>query len=329
MNTTKKLFFSAIALSMVFISCRGQRSSRPPVHLNHNMDQQRRYELQEPNEFFEDNRTLRQPVEGTISRGNLRHDQALYQGINEDSSFVEEIPLDVTRSFLYRGQEQYEIFCTPCHGITGDGQGIIMTGGYGYVPAPSFHQDRLRNVSDGYIYSAIAEGIRNMPSYAHQIQVEDRWAIVAYVRALQRSQYVPEEEMKQFDVDIAALKEKRESQLAEEQAQQAEQESGGGGVSVEAGKQLAQQNACMTCHSTDGSQTTGPTWQNLFGNEVELEDGSTVVADEEYLTESIVNPQANIHAGFPPVMPPYDYLSESEVQSLVEYIKTFSEASSE
>jgi mono/diheme cytochrome c family protein len=112
------------------------------------------------------------------------------QGINEDSSFVEEIPVDVTKSFLYRGQKQYNTYCSVCHGRTGDGQGIIMTGGYGYVPAPSYHEQRLREVTDGYLYSTIANGIRTMPSYAHQVKVEDRWAIVAYIRALQLSQHV-------------------------------------------------------------------------------------------------------------------------------------------
>jgi mono/diheme cytochrome c family protein len=93
---------------------------------------------------------------------------------------------------LARGQERYNIFCTVCHGYSGDGQGIIMVGnagqGYGYTPAPSYHTDGLRARADGYLYDAIANGVRSMPSYGHSISVPDRWAIVAYIRALQRAQ---------------------------------------------------------------------------------------------------------------------------------------------
>ncbi len=75
-----------------------------------------------------------------------------------------------------------------CHGLAGDGQGIIMTGGYGYVPAPTFHSEMVRAQADGYLYNALTYGVRSMPGYGTQIPVEDRWAIVAYIRALQRSQ---------------------------------------------------------------------------------------------------------------------------------------------
>lgn len=332
MKITNYIFFAAIVLPMVLISCRGQQSEQPPVHLNQNMDDQNRFEHQEQNDFFADNRSMRQPVDGTISRGNLREDEALYQGINEDSSFVDDIPVEVSKSFLYRGQDRYEVFCSMCHGLAGDGEGIIMTGGYGYVPAPSLHIDRLRNVNDGYIYSAIANGIRNMPSYAHQIPVEDRWAIVAYVRALQQSQNVPESEVQQqYDVDIASLKEQKENQLAAEQEQQEQQEAAAGeeDISAEAGEKLVQNNGCMACHTTDGTASAGPSWQGLFGHEVELDDGSTVTADEEYIHESIVEPNAKIVDGYQGVMPSYSFLSEADVQSMVEYIKTLSEESSE
>lgn len=327
MKVSKYLFFATIVLPIVLVSCRGQTSEQEPIHPNMNMDQQERFEAQEENEFFDDNRAMRKPVEGTISRGNLKQDEAYYQGINEDSSFVEEIPVDVTKSFIYRGKDRYEIYCTVCHGAAGEGNGIIMENNYGYVPAPSFHLERIRNESDGYIYSAIANGIRNMPSYASQIPVEDRWAIVAYVRALQRSQNVSEEEIQNYDVDIASLQQTyEEQQAAIEAKQEAQSEAGGGGeVSVERGKTISDQNACGTCHSTDGTQLVGPTWQNLYGSERALDDGSTVTADEDYLRESIVDPTAKVVEGFPPSMVPYDYLSDSEINSLVAYIKSLSE----
>ncbi|WP_211359410.1 c-type cytochrome [Fodinibius salinus] len=291
------------------------------------MDQQNRFEQQEENKFFADNRAMRHPVEGTIARGKLKQDKQYYQGINKDSSFVEEIQVDVTKSFIYRGKERYEVFCTPCHGISGDGNGIIMANNYGFVPAPSLHIDRLRNQSDGYIYSVITNGIRNMPAYNHQISVKDRWAIVAYVRALQRSQNVPEEEVREnYDVDIASIKESHKQKLAKAEAKK-ESKSGGGEVSIERGKSIASANACESCHSTDGSRLVGPTWKNLYGNERALENGETVVADEEYLRESIVEPGAKIAKGFPPSMVPYDHLSDSKINSLIAYIKSLSDNS--
>jgi len=318
----------ALALLALFLiaSCRGQQFQQEPVHPNMNMDQQERFEAQERNPYFADNRSMRPPVEGTVARGNLRQNPELYQGINPDSSFVTEIPLEVDRSFLYRGKNRYEIYCTPCHGTLGDGQGIIMTGGYGFVPAPSFHIDRLRNVENGYMYSVIANGIRNMRPYRHQIRVEDRWAIVAYVRALQRSQNVAEEDIQQYEVDLAALQDDFQQAQEEEQArEEAQAAAGGGEVSAERGEELYLSNACQACHSRDGTDGIGPTHLNIMGRTEQLADGSEVVVDEEYLRESIVNPSAKIVAGYDPVMAPYSYLSDDEVQSLIEYMKTISD----
>lgn len=328
MKATKYLLFAAaIALPVVLSSCRGSISKKPPIHPNMNMDQQRRFEPQEENDFFADHRAMRQPVKGTIARGHLRHNKPYYQGINEDSSFVENIPVKVTKSFMYHGQDRFNIYCTPCHGIAGDGKGIVTTGNYGFVPAPSYHQDRLRNVPDGYIYSVISNGIRTMPSYAHQIPVRDRWAIVAYVRALQHSQNVSEDDIKKYDVDLASLKKTYEQKQQSEEARKQEiaDATGGGEVSAERGKQIASDNACATCHSTDGSKMTGPTWKNLFGRKVTLSSGKTITADEDYIKESILNSQAKIVKGYPGVMPNFSYLSDSEVNSLVAYIKSLSD----
>ncbi|MDR8393215.1 c-type cytochrome [Aliifodinibius sp. S!AR15-10] len=316
----------AILIVVLFLgACRGQRFEQEPVHPNMNMDQQERFEAQEQNSFFADNRSMRQPVEGTISRGNLRQDPVFYQGINEDSSFVSEIPVEVDKAFLYRGQNGYEVYCTPCHGKVGDGQGIVMTGQYGFVPAPTFHQERLRNVENGYLYSVIANGIRNMPAYAHQIKVQDRWAIVAYIRALQRSQYVPEEDIQEYDVDLASLQSDFADQQKKEQAQQEAAAAAGGDVSAARGEELYVANGCQACHSRDGSDGIGPTHQGVMGRTEQLADGSSITVDEEYLRESIVNPSAKIVEGYDPVMAPYSYLSDSEIQSLIEYLKTLSD----
>lgn len=322
-----KLSTSRIAIllftSLLLMSCRGQLSEKPPISPQQNMQFQNRFNAQEKNEFFANNMSMRPPVDGTIARGKLRQNPEVYEGRNENGEFVTEIPFEVTQSFLYRGQERYDIFCTPCHGKLGDGQGIIMTGQYGYVPAPSYHRQASYDMPDGQFYSAITEGIRSMPAYNTQIEVEDRWAIVAYIRALQRSQNVPREEIEEYNVDLAELQRKyealreREEALAEAKAEASGQEE----ISAARGEQLYTANACQTCHSLDGSQKVGPSFAGLYGADRQFTDGTTAVADEDYISNSIINPADDIVEGYNNVMPPYNYLSDGEIQSLVEFIK--------
>lgn len=185
-----------IALTVITLaSCRGTESNRPPIHPNLNMDFQERFDPQEANPFFADNRSMRMPVPGTIARGRLRSDAAFYEGRTADGGFIIQTPVPITRELLERGRSRYDIFCTPCHGGAGDGEGLITAGNYGYTPAPTFHGERLRGEPDGYYYDVITYGVRTMPSYAHQIPPADRWAIVAYIRALQRSQYADPEDV--------------------------------------------------------------------------------------------------------------------------------------
>ena len=179
-------------LGVGLVGCRGLPSDDPPIHPNLNMDFQEKFEAQERNPFFADNRAMRPPVPGTVARGMLKDDAPFYYGRTEDGAYVEQLPVPITREFLLRGRERYNVYCAVCHGKAGDGQGIIVTGGYGYTPPPSYHDDRLRQIQDGYLYDVIANGVRNMPGYAQQIPVADRWAIVAFVRALQRSQNAAE-----------------------------------------------------------------------------------------------------------------------------------------
>ena len=182
------------AAVLVFAGCRGMHSDAPPVHPNLNMDFQESFEAQEANPFFADDAAMRPPVPGTVKRTGLRttENAPFYLGRDAGGGFVPAVPMEVNRAVVERGQDRYNIYCAVCHGGTGDGQGVIMAGnggaGYGYTPAPSYHVDRLRVIEDGYLYDVITNGIRSMPSYAHQISVPDRWAIVTYIRALQRSQ---------------------------------------------------------------------------------------------------------------------------------------------
>ena len=288
---------------------------------------QDRFNAQEENEFFANNMAMRPPVEGTVARGKLRQNSALYQGRDENGDFVTEIPFEVTRSFLYRGKERYDIYCTPCHGKIGDGQGIIMTGQYGYVPAPSYHRQASYDMPDGQFYSAITEGIRSMPAYNTQIKVEDRWAIVAYIRALQRSQNVPREELDEYNVDIAQLETEHQAIMERQEALTEERSAAAGEeeISVERGEKLYTANACQTCHSLDGSRLVGPSFAGLYGSERQFDDGTTSVADDEYLISSITNPGDKVVESYSNAMPPYDYLSDGEIQSLVEFIKAQSD----
>lgn len=188
----------ALLLAVPTLSgCRGMKSEAPPIHPNLNMDFTQRFEAQEPNPFFADDASMRQPVAGTVGRGALRttENAPFYYGRTADGGFVEDVPVEVTPALVERGQDRYNIYCTPCHGYAGDGRGIVMVGnngqGYGYTPAPSYHNDVLRDRPDGYIYDVILNGVNTMPSYGHELPPSDRWAVVAYIRALQVSQQAP------------------------------------------------------------------------------------------------------------------------------------------
>jgi len=200
MKQSRHIFGSAclLLLAVLLAGCQGAISDKTPIHINPNMDAQERFEAQEANLFFEDGRAMRAPVKGTVARGYLKEDVVLWTGKTADGSWADN-PLTVDLELIERGRDQYDIFCGVCHGVAGDGKGIIMTGNYGYIPAPSYHTDMLRAQGDGYLYDALTYGVRSMPGYGTQVKVKDRWAIVAYMRALQRSQHastgdVPESE---------------------------------------------------------------------------------------------------------------------------------------
>lgn len=184
----KRSMFILAALSLVMVGCARERPSRrPPIHPNPNMDVQEKFDPQAENAFFPDSSAMRRPPEGTVARGMLHGDSAFfYTGRDDDSVLVSRNPLRPTMAVLTRGQERYDIYCSPCHGRTGTGQGIVVK--RGLVPPPSFHDDRLRQIEDGHIFEVISGGLRNMPPYRYQIPPEDRWAIITYFRALQRSQ---------------------------------------------------------------------------------------------------------------------------------------------
>lgn len=150
------------------------------------MTNQPRYEAYEGSSFFADGRSMRPPVEGAIARGALEMTSVRGTG-KQDGKFVAEIPLEVTKATVVRGHERFNIYCAPCHDQTGSGRGMIVL--RGYPPPPSFHTPTLRQAPAGQLFDVITNGYRQMPDYAAQVPVDDRWAIVAYIRALQLSQH--------------------------------------------------------------------------------------------------------------------------------------------
>jgi hypothetical protein len=149
------------------------------------MAEQPSYDPLEKSEFFDNLRASRPLVEGTVARGHLGDDEHLYRGLI-DGKPADKFPFAIDKQVLLRGQERYDIFCVPCHDQIGSGQGMIVRRGL-RAPA-SFHIDRLRETPDGTFFEHITQGFGVMPDYAQQISSEDRWAIVAYIRALQLSQ---------------------------------------------------------------------------------------------------------------------------------------------
>jgi mono/diheme cytochrome c family protein len=151
------------------------------------MQDQPRYEVDGASKFFPDGRADRPLVKGVVARGSVLDEPAVELGKTPDGAFVETIPVPLSREVLARGRERYDVYCAPCHAPTGEGDGMIVQ--RGFKRPPSFHIERLRGAAAGYVFDTITSGFGVMPSYAAQVPVADRWAITAYVRALQLSQH--------------------------------------------------------------------------------------------------------------------------------------------
>jgi Cytochrome C oxidase, cbb3-type, subunit III len=150
------------------------------------MHDQPRYKPLAASAFFGDGRSARPIIEDTVARGHLDIDTEFYTGKTDAGKLVELFPMRVTGGVLERGQERFGIFCSPCHDRTGSGHGIVVR--RGFKQPPSFHIDRLRQMPVGHFFDVMTHGFGVMPDYREQIEPTDRWAIVAYVRTLQRSQ---------------------------------------------------------------------------------------------------------------------------------------------
>ena len=180
--------FAGLVLLVLLTGCQGTPKEKTPIHVNPNMDVQPKYLPQAESGFFANGSTNQPKVEGTVARGQLKEDDAYYRGMDPRTGEpITYNPVPLTEEGLLRGQERFNIYCSVCHGAVGNGKSQVVE--RGFLPPPDFHSDLIRNYPDGHIYDVISHGIRNMPSYAAQIPVEDRWQIVHYLRALQRSQH--------------------------------------------------------------------------------------------------------------------------------------------
>lgn len=166
----------------VIIGCEGTTDIE---RLRQEMYNQSRFEPLEKNTFFADNRSSRPWITGTVARGHLRTDAHLYTGM-VDGNPAETFPFPITRDVLIRGQERYNIYCSPCHGYEGDGRGMVVR--RGMKQPPSYHIERLQNETPGYFFDVMTNGFGAMYSYASRVKPRDRWAIIAYIQALQLSQ---------------------------------------------------------------------------------------------------------------------------------------------
>ena len=172
--TASRRAVAALVVCAALVGCQQQMAEQP------------RCGPLEPSAFFTNGRCAQQPVEGTVARGALHLDEHLYAG-KIDGQLANALPFPLTRQLLERGQQRFDIYCTPCHDHLGSGQGMIVR--RGFSPPPSLHLERLRLAPVGHFFDVISHGFGAMPKYSTQISTQDRWAIAAYIRALQLSQH--------------------------------------------------------------------------------------------------------------------------------------------
>ena len=184
-----------VVLTISIAGFRGRISTQPPIEVFPDMNRQAKYKPQAGSKFFADGRADRPLPAGVVPRGRtitqdpdfLRQDDFLYRGKTAGGEFARGFPPQLTLDgkFMQRGKERFTIYCAPCHGALGDGQGITKS--YGMVTTASYHDDRIRKMPEGEIFNTITNGKNTMSSYADKLGPQDRWAVIAYVRALERA----------------------------------------------------------------------------------------------------------------------------------------------
>jgi mono/diheme cytochrome c family protein len=180
------IFALCVVAVMGIFGKRGHIFHKPPLEIFRDMDRQAKYRPQQPSPIFANERTSQEAVPGTVAREDHFQNNAINTGrIPGTTNFVETIPVPVTEQLMARGQQRFNIYCLPCHDPAGTGNGIVKK--YGYATVRSLHEPIIAREPDGEIFNTITHGKNTMMAYGSQVPIEDRWAIVAYVRALQRS----------------------------------------------------------------------------------------------------------------------------------------------
>jgi mono/diheme cytochrome c family protein len=182
---------SLIPVGMLYKNMATRSRTETRIQVVYDMDDQPYHKAQSENPFFADGMSMRKPPAGTVAHGQLQVDDGYFAGTaGSDTTFVAAIPMPVTEALLDRGQDRFNVFCAPCHGLSGNGNGPVhvraMSLAEGtWTPPTDLGSQSVIDRPAGHLYNTIAKGIRNMPSYGSQISPADRWAVVAYVRAIQ------------------------------------------------------------------------------------------------------------------------------------------------
>ena len=281
-------------------------TTQPRVHLVKDMDKQDRFRAQGQTSLFADGRMSRAQIEGTVAEGQFFADASFVSGKDGDN-YLTAMPasVEVDAAFLAKGKKQFDVFCGLCHGTTGAGDGLIherasslaAQGQAVWVQPTNLLSVRIRDMEDGKIFETISDGFSTMPAYAAQLAPADRWAVIAYLRALQ----VEFGEKGPSAEELAAM------------------------TPVERGELLYTQQGCNGCHVTEGTPTVGPSFQGLMGSNITLSTGETIEADLAYLTESLRDPMAKTNSVVPiagMAMTPFPQLTDEQIADLFEYLST-------
>lgn len=186
--TRRILFLLVLAGSLTACGIKPSGNTTP-LQVHPDMDHQLKFKAQSESAFYPDGRSNRPAVFGTIAYGKLQEDDILATGKDAAGNLIKNSPVAMSAALLQRGQERFNINCAPCHGRAGEGNGIVKTRSLGALAPANLQEARIREFPDGHIFDVITNGIRTMQPLGGNIPVSDRWAIVAYVRALQRSQF--------------------------------------------------------------------------------------------------------------------------------------------
>ena len=178
-----------LVVALLLGGCRGCPSSRPPIHLNPNMDVQPKLKAQAESTFFYDGAGMRTPVEGTVAQGELHEDTAYWAGKDAAGGWIAAVPGHDQAAVLARGEQRFGIYCSPCHGAAADGKGMLFQ--RAQVQSANLMEQRFRDMPAGQLFDEVTHGFGLMPAYGPFVPVADRWAILAYLRKLQAETPVP------------------------------------------------------------------------------------------------------------------------------------------